>query len=809
MQASLNWLKDYVDIKDTPEVLAEKLTMAGVPVERIEYLGTGIKNVVTGKIVEINHHPDADKLWICKVDVGTEVLTIVTGAQNVRQGHIVPVALVGAELPSGLKIKKAKLRGIESAGMLCSSTELNLDPKTLAPSEREGILILSSEVSIGQDIKSVLGLDDVILEFELTPNRADCFSMLGLAREIAVLTGAAVKKPILNVKETGTDKVQNLVKVTIEEPLLCSRFCTRVLKNVKVQASPFWMQKRLRAAGMRPINNVVDVTNFVMLEMGQPMHAYDYDLVGRHHLVVRRAKENEPLTTLDGVKRTLNEEMLIISDESQAVGIAGVMGGLATEVTQNTTSVILEAASFNSASVRRTSRALGLRSEASGRFERGVDTANSIRALDRAAQLLESMGACSVCPGIVDSYSQVMLPKQISFTVKEINEYLGTQIAGETMVNILQKLEFGIEKFGEKILATVPTWRSDVTCVADISEEIARINGYDNIPSTVPIGPMLQGGQSDIDNIINEVRDILIGIGYNEAICFSFMNLRQLDKIRISEDDSLRKAVSILNPITDDFSHMRTTLIPGILETIVRNIARKNDDVKIFEAGKVYLPKSLPIQDFVTEKYKLVGAVTGKESEVSWNMTLGEVDFYSAKGVVEAVLRKMGIENYIFVRAEYPYLHPGKCAKVKIGDDILGFVGELHPEVQSKFELSKKVYLFELDLDLINKHAVLIPRYKQLPKYPAITRDLALIMPLEVSASELVANVKASAGKYLETVKIFDIYTGEQVAKGCKSVALSLMFRNPEKTLTDEEVDNDVNNTVEYLDKTLAAKLRS
>ena len=495
MQASIKWLKEYVEFKESPEVLAEMMTMAGVAVEGITYLGKGIDKVVTGKIVNIEKHPNATKLCVCTIDVGTETLIIVTGAANVRVGHVVPVALVGASLPSGLDIQPTDLRGIMSYGMLCSTTELNIDSKLLSAEAREGIYILPADTIIGIDIKEALGLDDVVLEFELTANRADCFCMLGLAREVAVLTGGKLKKPIINVHETAVDKANSLVKVAIDEPALCSRFAVRVLQNVKVGPSPQWLVHRLQAVGMRSINNVVDVTNYVMLEMCQPMHAYDYNLLSKHSLTVRKAYPGEKITTLDGVKRTLTAEMLVVADGIQAVGVAGVMGGLATEVTSNTQNVVLEAATFDGVSIRRTSRALGLRSEASGRYERGIDTANSVLALDRAAQLLENMGACKVCPDIVESYPNMLLPRQITFVPAKVNAYLGTNIDTAVIQSILRSLEFKIDtrSTSDQVIVNVPSWRGDVHGHADICEEVARIYGFDKIPTTTPGGNILRG----------------------------------------------------------------------------------------------------------------------------------------------------------------------------------------------------------------------------------------------------------------------------------------------------------------------------
>ncbi|MCX7781332.1 MAG: phenylalanine--tRNA ligase subunit beta [Negativicutes bacterium] len=807
MRASIKWLKDYVDFAISPEELAERMTMAGVPVENIEYLGQGIENVVTGKIIEALPHPNADRLTVCKVDIGRETLTIVTGANNISTGKVVPVALVGAKLPSGMDIGKAVFRGVESFGMLCSAEELNLDAKILPPEVREGIMLLPDDTPLGQDIRSVLGLDDVVLEFELTPNRADCFSMLGLAREVAVLTGGTVKKPMLNLREAGEGKAASYAAITIEEKSRCARFCARILTDVKVGPSPAWLQHRIQAAGMRPINNVVDVTNFVMLEMGQPMHAYDYNLLSRHTIIVRRANPREPLTTLDGVKRELNSDMLVIADAVQAVGVAGVMGGLATEVTGSTSTVLLEAASFDGFSVRKTSRTLGLRSEASSRFERGVDVRNITRALDRAAKLLEDMGACKVVPGIIDNYPCLELPQQVNFTAKWINDYLGTEIPQAVMIDILRRLEFDVEVQGEKITVTVPSWRGDVSLPADISEEIARIYGFNNIPATTPSGRVTRGGQSTVQSLIDEIKRVLAGAGLSEILSFSFAHPSIFDKLNIPADSELRQAIEIMNPITDDFPLLRTTLLGSVMETVVRNLSRKNDDMKIFEIGSVYLAKQLPLDDLPAEPVIVCGAMTGKRQVLSWNTSRDLVDFYDAKGTVELVLERLGITGYEVTPGERHSYHPGKTAVFAKDGDVLAVVGEVHPKVLDAFAINKKVYAFEMTIDTLAKHAAGISRYQPLPKFPAVSRDLAVVLPEKTAAKQVVETIRQSGGALLADFKIFDVYTGEQVAPGMKSLAFALTFR-AERTLTDEEVDVSVKQIINRLEQEHSAKIR-
>ena len=811
MQVSIKWLKDYIDFKETPEQIADKLTMAGVPVENITDMGAGLEKVITGKIVKIEKHPNADKLSICTLDVGqSETIIIVTGATNVREGQVVPVAMIGAKLPNGLKISKGKLRGVASFGMLCSAGELNLDLDSLSDDAKSGIYILPKDTSVGIQVKDVLGLNDVILEFELTANRADCFSVLGLVREIAVLTGNPVKKPMLHLKERGDKKASDLISVKIEANDICSRFSARVLQNVQVGPSPTWIKERIEAAGVRSINNIVDVTNFVMLEFGQPMHAYDYDTLAGHILIARHANPGEKLTTLDDVKRELNPSMLVIADSVQPAGLGGVMGGLASEVTESTKTVVLEAAAFNGANIRRTARACGLHSEASGRFERGVDISNTIKALDRAAQLLEEIGACTVCPEFVDAYPGFELPSQVKFTSTQVNRHLGTSISSQVMVDILKRLEFEISSItGEEIVVTVPSWRNDVRYMSDIAEEISRIYGFNNIVSTLPDGSMMQGGQSEEQSFVDKVKDILVATGMNEIISFSFTHPQTFDKLNISKDSQLRNAVEIMNPITDEFPLLRTTVVSSVLETIARNLSRKNEDLKIFEIGSVFSPKSLPLTELPAEKLMLCGALTGKRTDIAWNQGKDIVDFYDAKGVIEILFERLGIQKYTVQAGEHYAMHPGKTAFFMKGKEIIAYVGEVHPQVQAQMNITKKTYLFEMDIKTLMKYAALTCRYQSLPKYPSMSRDLALVVADNITASEVEKVIVKNAGNLLNSIRLFDVYMGEQVDKGQKSLAFSLQFQSAEKTLTDAEIDPYFERIMKALEEAFNAKLRS
>jgi len=810
MRAPVRWLKDYVNFDEAPEVLGERLTMAGIPVEGIDRPCEGLRNIVTGLIRSVDPHPNAERLSVCLLDLGDKTVKIVTAATNVRAGQIVPVALSGAVLADGKTIESADFRGVLSEGMLCSAEEILGDTKIIAPEKREGIYILPTDTKLGQDIRPVMGLDDVTLEFELTANRADCFSVLGIAREIGVLSGNTAVRPLLNLQENGQGKAMEMATIEIREPDLCKRFCARILTNVRIGESPLWMQHRLQAAGMRPISNVVDVTNFVMLELGQPMHAYDYSLLAKHSIIVRRAVDGEKLTTLDGVKRELNSEMLVIADALQPGGIAGVMGGLATEVSASTKTVLLEAAAFYGPSVRRTSRGLGLRSEASGRFERGVDVAAIPLAIDRAVQLLAEMGACDVVPGIIDVYPKAVLPAQFDFTPQWINRYLGSDIAADTMVEILQKLEFTVKVGSVSITVTAPTWRHDVTGPVDIAEEVSRIYGYDNIPSTRPVGPLHSGGASRQNNLVDTARDLMTGFGFCETLSFSFSHPSFFEHLRLPVDSPLRNAIPIMNPITDEFPILRTTLMAGLLDTVARNLSRKNEDLKIYEVGTTHHALRLPLDTHPEEVYRLCGAMVGRRDGTEWCHSRDNVDFFDAKGTVESLLIGLGISEWKVVASQAPWLHPGKQADFIVDEVAVATIGALHPSVQEAFAITRPVYLFKINLtDLAPYCCVGAKAYSPLPKYPSITRDMALVLPDSVAAADVLTAVRNAGGELLVDSQLFDVYSGDRVEKGTRSLAISLVFRAPDRTLTDEEVDTPMAKLVQHMETTFAARLRS
>ena len=814
MKASLTWMKDYVPVDTTKpaQELADVLTQAGIPVEDVISMDPGLKKIFTGKITEITKHPDADKLQVCQVaclddKTGEEITKqIVTAATNVAVGQVVPVAYHNSRLADGTEIKKGKLRGEVSDGMFCSVAELGIPKDMVMPGEGEGIYILPEGTPIGMDIRDAVMLNDTVYEFELTPNRADCFSMIGLSREFAVLTNAQNTEPTVKVNENGTD-VNDMVKIGIDDAELCSRFLARVIGNVKVGPSPLWLQNRLRNGGIRPINNVVDVTNYVMLEYGQPMHAYDYDKVAGHQLTARAAKAGEALKTLDGTDRELTTDMLVIADANGPVGVAGVMGGLDSEVTEATTTIILESAVFKGSSIRRTARALGMRSEASGRFERGVNAEYSPVALDRAAQLLqELMEDITVAKGVVDVYPAPAEARTVSFTVAAVNSYLGTDISAERMQEILTTLSFTWTQDGDVITVGVPSWRGDVTVMPDIAEEVARIYGYDFIPNTTPWANLNSGTMSDKKLLTKAIRQTLVTQGLSEIITFSFMHTDSLKKLLIPETDSRYQAVPILNPITEEFPVMRTTLIPSMLDTAARNLAQKNHDLWLFEAGAVYEPKALPITELPVEKYHVSGFMMGKTTDLQWAQPQRDTDFYDVKGVLEAVLKELRIEATI-ERSKETYLHPGVSAQYVVDGTVIATLGEVHPQVMKAYDLPGKAYLFDIDVTAILGLTRGQLRYQGISKFPGTARDLAIVAPKTVSSEAISQVIYEKGGQYLERAFVFDVYEGAHIEEGHRSLAYNLSFRSNEGTLTDEDIQPAIDDILAALAE-LGCKLR-
>ena len=814
MKASLQWMNEYVplDLNRPAQELADELTQAGIPVEEVLSMDPGLKKIYTGKIVEITKHPDADKLQVCQVQClsedGEEITKqIVTAATNVAVGQIVPVAYHKSRLADGTEIKKGKLRGVVSEGMFCSVAEFGISSDLVRPEEAQGIYIFPEGTPIGLDIKEALMLDDTVYEFELTANRADCFSMVGLSREFGIMTNQKALFPVIMVNENG-ESIEGKASVAIEAHDLCTRFTSRLVTNVTIEPSPLWMQNRLRNSGIRPINNVVDVTNYVMLELGQPMHAYDYDCVADHTLIARRAKAGETLTTLDGNERELNESMLIIADTKGPIGVAGVMGGLTSEVTDKTTNVLFEAAVFNGPSIRRTSKALGMRSEASGRFERGVNHKYTAYAIDRAAQLLQQIcPSCKVSVGVIDVYPEPVEQRTVTFTAEQINDYLGTSIEKDRMVDILTKLEFGITESGDTIEALVPTWRDDVTGMPDIAEEVARIVSYDNIAPTIPVAILSSGGMTPKKTLTKEVTHYLAHAGLSQIITFSFMHKDGLTNMMLPEGDSRYTAIPILNPISEEFPYMRTTLVPAVIEAAKRNIAQQNKDLWLFETANVYEPKALPLTEVPHERPMACGIMMGKVTEAAWNQAQRDTDFYDVKGVVDGLLAKLGLTQYDIQPSSESYYHPGVSAHYTVNGVTIANYGELHPQVVKNFDLSGKVYMFEIDLEAVL--SIIVPpfRYQSFSKFPGTSRDLAIVAPVSVTSGEIVALIKEHGGEYLESVSIFDVYEGEHIEAGYRSLAYNLQFRSMEGTLNDEDIDGAIQAIIDAL-ATKNCKLR-
>ena len=814
MKASLQWMNEYVplDLNRPAQELADELTQAGIPVEEVLSMDPGLKKIYTGKIVEITKHPDADKLQVCQVQClsedGEEITKqIVTAATNVAVGQIVPVAYHKSRLADGTEIKKGKLRGVVSEGMFCSVAEFGISSDLVRPEEAQGIYIFPEGTPIGLDIKEALMLDDTVYEFELTANRADCFSMVGLSREFGIMTNQKALFPVIMVNESG-ESIEGKASVAIEAHDLCTRFTSRLVTNVTIEPSPLWMQNRLRNSGIRPINNVVDVTNYVMLELGQPMHAYDYDCVADHTLIARRAKAGETLTTLDGNERELNESMLIIADTKGPIGVAGVMGGLTSEVTDKTTNVLFEAAVFNGPSIRRTSKALGMRSEASGRFERGVNHKYTAYAIDRAAQLLQQIcPSCKVSVGVIDVYPEPVEQRTVTFTAEQINDYLGTSIEKDRMVDILTKLEFGITESGDTIEALVPTWRDDVTGMPDIAEEIARIVSYDNIAPTIPVAILSSGGMTPKKALTKEVTHYLAHAGLSQIITFSFMHKDGLTNMMLPEGDNRYTAIPILNPISEEFPYMRTTLVPAVIEAAKRNIAQQNKDLWLFETANVYEPKALPLTEVPHERPMACGIMMGKVTEAAWNQAQRDTDFYDVKGVVDGLLVKLGLTQYDIQPSSESYYHPGVSAHYTVNGVTIANYGELHPQVVKNFDLSGKVYMFEIDLEAVL--SIIVPpfRYQSFSKFPGTSRDLAIVAPVSVTSGDIVALIKEHGGEYLESVSIFDVYEGEHIEAGYRSLAYNLQFRSMEGTLNDEDIDGAIQAIIDAL-ATKNCKLR-
>lgn len=794
MLAPVRWLKEYVDIHLSTNEFGERMTMSGTKVERIENIGEEIQKVVVGKILEINTHPNADKLVITKVDVGEEVLQIVTGATNISEGNFIPVALVGSRLPGGVKIKKSKLRGVESYGMMCSAQELALNLESLPQNQLTGIYIFNEEYPLGMDVKEILGLDDEIIEFELTNNRPDCLSIIGLAREAAATLNKPLVLPEITIQKEE-DNIKNYMEIEVENPELCKRYTGKMVKDIKIAPSPKWMQDRLLKVGIRPINNVVDVTNYVMMEMGQPLHAYDYNKLEEKKIIVRTAYEREKLVTLDGKERNLDPSILMIADSNHSLGMAGIMGGENSEIEEDTNIILLEAANFDSNNIRLTAKKVGLRTEASNRFEKGVDPNLTEIAINRAAQLLENINAGVVIGGMLDSYKAPVEPHSVLVDPKWVNELIGIDISPEQMASYLESLDMEVE-IGDDLKIKVPTFRQDLQIAEDIAEEVARLYGYDKIPSTMMSGITVEGKRTYKQKLEDKVKNLLVAEGGSEIYTYSFNAPQSVEELRIPAQDPYRKTIKIINPLGEENSMMRTTLIGNMMQVVSHNIHHNVEKAFLFELGTTYQSKELPIKELPDEKKILCMGM------------YGEIDFFHMKGAIENLLDLCGILKHKFEAVDYPTFHPGRTAKVLHQGELLGIFGEVHPDTAENFDISQPVYIAEIDFDLLTKKSNLERRYEQLPKYPAVTRDIALLMKEEIPAREVEKIIEAKGSNLLESYTLFDVYQGKQIPEGYKSLAYSIVYRKQSRTLTEQEVNNVHEIIIKKLQDKLEAQLR-
>jgi len=790
----LNWLREFVPVAATAEQLADRLTMAGVAVEAVLRPGAGIRKVVTGRLLAVERHPDADRLFVCRVDAGTEELTIVTGATNVATGQIVPVALHGSVLAGGKTIKQSRLRGVMSQGMLCSGQELGLETKLLSPEEQHGILILPPGTPVGQSVIELMGMDDAVLVLDLTPNRGDCLSVYGVAREVAALYGLPLAEPDISLPPArgGTD-----LEVDIADPVLCRRYVARPIDGVAPGPSPLWLAGRLRLAGVRPIGNIVDVTNYVMLELGQPLHAFDARRIAGGRITVRRARSGEGMTTLDGVERPLTEDMLLIADQEGPVAVAGVMGGLDSEITDRTTGVVLESAAFDPVSVRRTSRNLGLRSEASLRFEKGMDPAGCLRAADRAAKLILALaGGALLDP--VDAYPAPVRKRAITIRAGRINELLGVEVPPEKGRGFLTALGCEVHEDDGRWVVDVPTWRADLTAECDLVEEVGRLYGYMNLPETMPIGPSVQGGVAPAERTRRLVARTVAACGLREVVTMSLVAPAALAPFAAEE-----KALRLLNPLSEEQSVLRTSLLPGLVGVLVRNFHRQVRDMAVFELGRVFLPR--PEEKLPAEGERLAAAVMGSPPP-HWRGPRAAYDFYYLKGVLEAVFRALGLAEPEWVPASLPGFHPGRTAAVRVGDEEVGRLGELHPALLRELGLGGVVAALELDLGRLP--AVGVVSFRPLPRHPAVERDLAVVVRRDVPAGAVLETARRAGGATLREVSLFDVYEGGNLPPDSRSLACRLVFRADDRTLTDDEVNRAVDGIVAGLAAGFGARLR-
>ncbi|WP_186576208.1 phenylalanine--tRNA ligase subunit beta [Aquibacillus kalidii] len=807
MFVSLNWLKNYVDIGNiTPEELAEKITKTGIEVEGIEYVADKSSNVVVGYVKECEKHPNADKLNLCQVDVGEEVLQIICGAPNIAQGQKVAVAKPGAVLPGNFKIKKAKLRGVESNGMICSLQELGIEEKFVPKEVADGIFVFPNDVEIGSDALSLLNLDDAILELGLTPNRSDALSMLGVAYEVAAILDVPINLPDENVEQVA-DKADQFVDVKVEATGLNPYYGAFVVQDIKVGPSPLWMRNYLIAAGIRPINNVVDITNYVLLEYGQPLHAFDYDKFGSKEIVVRRAQDGETMTTLDDQERTLKSDHLVITNGHEVTALAGVMGGANSEVSETTTTVLLEAAYFNPAAVRTASKDHGLRSESSTRFEKGVDPDRVKRAGLRACHLLSKYANGKVLTGVVELDELDRSEKQVSITTSRINDRLGTDISNDEIVDILRKLNFTFTQEEESFTISVPTRRQDITIFEDMVEEVARIYGYDNLPFTLPQGASQAGGLTKLQQLKRDIKQFFESVGLMETITYSLTTKERAELLVSPEvkQDAVTP-VSLSMPMSEEHSTLRLSILPELLSSVAYNVARKQADLGYYEVGTVFISDEEQVTKQPKEKLRASGAITGDWLVHPWQQEKKQVDFYVVKGIVEALFDTLNL-SVIYKQAKVDGMHPGRTAQVLIGEKLIGFIGQLHPSVQKDFDL-KDTYVFDLDLDYIFHVHENEPSFEKIARFPSTSRDIALVVNEQVNAGEVQATIQQAGGDLIKEIMVFDVYQGEHLEAGKKSLAFSLLYLDPTRTLTDEEVEESYQKILEAVKERHQAVLR-
>ena len=795
MNIPISWLKEYVDINCSLKEFEHKMTMSGSKVEGITPLGQHIKNVVIGKILSVKKHANADKLLVTSIDVGRRnPIQIVTGASNIFEGAYVPVALDGSVLADGKVINSGEIRGELSEGMLWSIEELGYTRQDYPEAPEDGIYIFGNEHPLGDDVVPILELTDDVVEFEITSNRPDCYSILGIAREVSATFDIPLTydEPVL--KETvGGSVAEEMIAVEILNPELCPRYVARVVQNVTIAPSPQWMRHRLTAAGIRPINNIVDITNYVMLELGQPMHAFDIDYVAERKIIVRNAKSGERFTTLDGTERELDSSILVISDCEKALALAGIMGGENSKVTENATGVLFESANFNGPHIRVSSKKLGLRTDSSGKFEKGLDPNVAMLAVNRAVQLVEMLGCGEVVEGVVDCYPNVRLPYSINYDCDRINALLGTDISAADMESYLLKV--GID--AKSGTALVPTFRYDVEAEADLAEEIARLYGYDKIESTLVTGTPTAGKKTNRQIMEDIITGYMISAGLSEAMHYSFESPKVFSKLGIAEGDELTKTVKILNPLGEDFSLMRTTTLNGMLTSLSSNFNKRNEEARLFEVAKIYLPKGLPLTELPDERLKLTVGMYGK------------TDFYELKGIIEGLCEQLGIHGLIFkAEADLSFMHPGRTARLSAAGNDLGFLGEVHPVVADNYEIGSRAYIAVIDLETVFKLTSLERTYKQLPKFPSTSRDIAMLVKEEVTNDDVLNIIKENAGEYLESAELFDVYRGSQIQEGYKSAAYNIVFRATDRTLKEEDVSGRMKDILAKLESSLGAKLR-